>query len=823
MALSLVIGATTQTSFIRHQSMTLKLNTLDVALIGPSTIPAVGDAVAMTNPTWAGTVSSVEITDTVEKGTSKHVHIAATNEDAAAASAAPWGLSDAPNNSTTYGYQNLSTKVTLDREGSTDTTGSCTIFQSGLTAGMTFQLTSANHGYSATDFTVQDVTTRWPKPSAPTYQIDFGAPIVTMSVWLNSGQSGTITTTKITDGSVTTPKLAAGSVSADKMAALLVLASTLTTAESGARIVLDQDGFRVYDASDSLLVNMPSDGSEVFINAQMQASSIEILASIIRGTGNSMAIGSVMSLAASQADPQAAPTLAQTWDKISLPVTAEDEDATHYDRAGLEYDAAGGSGGATKVFYTMARTPGGYVKLVELKASDRTLNRASSELISYVGSLNTFSVCRLGTKLFVIGYASDTQWRIWQFTRSTLALDTGAYFPSGGWPYTYPNHPKICSDGTNLFVVDKDTGTNTIKWNKYDSTFTKVGSTIDTTYNPGANYTVGDCFAGNADFGAARIIVSSMNAGQVDTFTTTGSRQVNEQFPTFASACGGLTYGDALGDGARFWSMNDLNGSVASVVIKHSTWTWTTVSPIYWVAYSWYDSAGTTHESLVGPRASITMGRRKIMVVTGAAVPVGGADDPDNRRIYMAPNATAPATTALKLQTTVSTTSANVSTYASGGAAPSTSNTFPSGSAAELKSSGGTWSLKGDGTLVLGAVAWKYVPAYTALFINSTTASTIGVTLSSALTGVPAGAVAAQVRLRCSSTVADATNDLRVWSGLSSTQLAGNAFNGSVASFVNAETVMCPLDANAKLYYSVVRGAGTVTYSIDVMGYWVAT
>src|SRR5207245_8219770 len=91
---------------------------------------------------------------------------------------------------------------------------------------------------------------------------------------------------------------------------------------------------------------------------------------------------------------------------------------------------------------------------------------------------------------------------------------------------------------------------STIVWNKYDAVMAQVGSTIDTTYNPGQAVTA--AAAGNFDFGAARLAVAS---NQIDTFGTTGTRQTNEPFSYSSSAANGLAYGDALGDGARFWSL----------------------------------------------------------------------------------------------------------------------------------------------------------------------------------------------------------------------------------------------------------------------------
>ncbi len=705
MALVLTIGVTDQTAFIRHESMTLKFSTLDLALVNPAVVPAIDDAVTLADPTWSGVVTAVKVRTTVDKGTHKTVTITATNTDVAVASAAPIGLSDTPNGTTTFAYAELNTSRQKDRQGATTLTGSLITYTAGIWPAMTFQLTSAAQGFSAQDFTARDVTVTWIKSGSPRYRIDFGDPIVTMSVWMNSSLSGTIDTTKITDGSVTTPKLAAGAVTADKIAALLILASLIKTAASGTRLELDAAGMRAYDASENLLVNIPTDGSAVFVRGQIEATDLLVTGgAVLAGVTNEVAIGGTFQAAAQRQPPSQAPALSQGWDTVDLPrdATKDDASGTYY-RSGIDYTASGGAGGATKVFLTVNLVSGGGNRMLELKATDRTVNR-SIDLEIPGGTRAYYNAVRHGSWIYVL-WTDDfgTVGGVSRYLNSTLAF-VDDFFPS--MPIN-PRRPHLCSDGTNLYIVDKATSTGTIKWNKYNDTMVKQGSTIDTTYNSGTNDTVLDAAAGNFDFGAFRMAVLTAAGDVVDLFDSTGARQANEQFPVQSSPDtdrGGITYGDALGDGARFWSHG---GSGTSMVLtKHSTWVWTTASSKYWVAYSWNDSVGTTHETTVGPMASTTMGRRKKLTVTTASLPgVGGADDPDGARVYMVPNATTPATTALKLQATGLSPFA-LSTYNSGGAAPPVSNNFPAGTPAIVQSSQQPgWLFRGDGTYDVKEIA----------------------------------------------------------------------------------------------------------------------
>src|SRR4051794_20911619 len=132
MASTLTVAAVDQTAKIAWASMACKLNTLDVTLVDPATMPVIGDAVALTNPTWSGTVVSIETSDPVDRAGHVLVRVAATNQTTAAASAAPFGLSDAPDNATTYGYRSLKVQTSLNQDGTTTIHGSCTIQQAGL-------------------------------------------------------------------------------------------------------------------------------------------------------------------------------------------------------------------------------------------------------------------------------------------------------------------------------------------------------------------------------------------------------------------------------------------------------------------------------------------------------------------------------------------------------------------------------------------------------------------------------------------------------------------------------------------------------------------
>ena len=146
-------------------------------------------------------------------------------------------------------------------------------------------------------------------------------------------------------------------------------------------------------------------------------------------------------------------------------------------------------------------------------------------------------------------------------------------------------------------------------------------------------------------------------------------------------------------------------------VWKFSAWDWTTASAIYWIGYAWYDSAGTTHETVIGPRSSLTMQRRERVQVTTPAIPLGGADDPDKVRIYIKPNATDPGAGNFKLQVTDALTARYLTDYSSGGAADGGGTAFAAGTPAQIASAGTGYTLKGSGLINRTGTAFPASPA----------------------------------------------------------------------------------------------------------------
>lgn len=192
----LSVGGVDQTANLLLGSLTLRFNTFDFALVDPTSMPILSATVALGNPIWNGHVTSIRVTDLLRTDTNL-VTITATNTDVASASTGPFGLSDAPDNVTTFGYRDMATTLTKNMDLVTTTAGVCTIFHAGLWPAMTFPLTSANRSYSAQSFTVTNVTVTWPKLTNPVFRIEFGDQPMTLGAWTTAQAVFTPASTRI--------------------------------------------------------------------------------------------------------------------------------------------------------------------------------------------------------------------------------------------------------------------------------------------------------------------------------------------------------------------------------------------------------------------------------------------------------------------------------------------------------------------------------------------------------------------------------------------------------------------------------------------------
>jgi hypothetical protein len=537
--------------------------------------------------------------------------------------------------------------------------------------------------------------------------MDFGDALVTMSVWLNSESAGIlpITRTKITDGEVTTPKLAANAVTADKLEATLVLATKIiagTAATGVVRVEMGSEGVTAYSATDEPLVKIPTNGDPVYVAGEIEASSLTSTTQAELGGTTTIPAESLVTLAATVTKPAAAPVITQgTAGSATVSPTPGDTIDL-----GIAWDATSSTWYSP---YWVAGEAGDCAYIREFNGTTWAVVRAVTTGLTISDIVKGVGVAASNVYLLISNIAASSL-KLYKYLRSDLSLVTSATITTDAAVY---NQATMFYDATaDRLVVVTATGTGAtrqVRFRHYNqslalqSTLDATGLTIN-----GTTTVMTGAVRAEGFYWVALSLDGATNAVRCFNLTT-GAYVSNQDWgavgSTYYAGCG-------LGhDGTQFWTRRD--GATLDEVVKFTNWNWTTESAKYWVGYSWYDPDATVHETEAGPRASTTMSRRMRLQVVNASIPgAGGADDPDNVRVYMERNATQPAAGGYKLQATDALTSRYLSTFATGGAADPTSNDFPGATPGEIRSATSGWSLKGDGTVVL-AEPVDYAPTIT--------------------------------------------------------------------------------------------------------------
>lgn len=199
-------------------------------------------------------------------------------------------------------------------------------------------------------------------------------------VWVNAVNatdlSGTVQGWQIAGNSITGNHIVAGEIDASKLAAQVVLASIFRTALSGQRIEWDTAGFRAFDAAESLVLNLPTAGTKVTINAEVWAKALTVdpVGGSILGGATLFPGSAVATLANGVPDPTIAPTVVDNTPTLTL--------ATAPSGAGFFYDSAGGALGATPSYWVGADPSAGGAIAQEFDATTgallRTLNPSNT-------------------------------------------------------------------------------------------------------------------------------------------------------------------------------------------------------------------------------------------------------------------------------------------------------------------------------------------------------------------------------------------------------------------------------------------------------------
>lgn len=533
--------------------------------------------------------------------------------------------------------------------------------------------------------------------------------------------AGTIQAGDIAAGAITTDRLAANAVTTDRLAAnaingMTITGATVQTATSGARVVLDASGLRVYKSDGTVRANFPADDAQnAIVTGTADFDSITARGFNLQSTNN--VVNGTLDLSKGVVAPKTSPTPAFRDDaglNLNLDFSGlaantvirgiVEKDATNW--AGVTHSYQPGSGSSWLQTWSANKTTGAL-----------TYNTAAGDFdilpgIAYLGGKSyVLAIADTGTNRKPSNNSGDLL--VWEITTSgtwNLVFDTtlNSSTTAGDVDTASTNDGAVLgTDGTDLYLAYFKVGdTSKVYVDKFTTTGTRTAAlyslNLDSSNNPRhLNY----LFVGNADYGSLNIVlgcfVNSISSGQVWQPGTSLNADANKQIAARINAASPYLPWDS--SASRFWL-----GTYAGVLKQCSHFTTKTL--VNNTQYTWYDSdtnGGGTHETDPSP-GYYTLGstyvpaRQWYQITTPTPADSGGNNDPDSVRIYVGGHLQA---------TTTGTNQTLLESINTGSAAPPGSNGFATVAAPGVIESVGSdsygplFQVKGDGTGSWQAVA----------------------------------------------------------------------------------------------------------------------
>lgn len=547
--------------------------------------------------------------------------------------------------------------------------------------------------------------------------------------------------------------IAGGTITGELLAGEVVLGSKITTGGLdsegnvvGQRVEFDADGMRVISASGTPLVDLPTDPAKPnTFDGDVTARTLLITGGTsFQSPYNEITSDSGLTLAAGVSNPSGKPGLVIGYDTITLQQVS---------RAGQSGSTMGtfalNPGNVTcicpttdaNIFWVVERrSNGSRIWRYNLTTGLNVQDGAGNYVWDYGDwRITGMAILDDGQDVWIGEWSGNNKWYLNRSLHSPpLNIYDTRVGVSGSWP-------TVVTDGTDWYIMESRSGAflgqmivRRISWNS--TNFGEVGKAQDITLGAATGSTIGTHVSGGRigamDIGGTRVayLFQSASTGiRVANHASGASRDSSLEWPSgMVSSQRGFMWHPAT----SAWYALDASGTL----IKYTSQTLS--GGTHWhLATTIYDSdaAGTgTHETLMGPKATVEMRKRALLRVSIPTVPVagGGTDDPDKYRLYAAQNssATPPASTSFRFQSegttpTTGTGSATLTTIATATAAPPTTNNFPSATPAYIRSiandSGGDplIELLGDG---LGRL-WNLLPDVGMLY-RATSSSTASLT-----------------------------------------------------------------------------------------------
>lgn len=506
-----------------------------------------------------------------------------------------------------------------------------------------------------------------------------------------------------------TADIAVGAITAANIEAVLILSSLIKTADAGQRLELDNDGLRVFDSDGNALVDFPTTGDDLTLEAALRTRDIIVQGGLDLRGENVGAKQSSLQMQAKVANPLSTPVVTAHWPAQALvvdgfrPVGDRNGLAFHNDVWWVAHEFFGA--GFVTAYNQDGTLFGGLGAVMTLPTDYQPRGGLCHMTIS--GNERIIVLCKDE------GAAGDPPYKV------VLYDDAGNY--QSEWDasgFLSVRNAHIGTDGTNLLIAQQDTAGVYKVYIRNPTTGASAGSTITCDSGTTTNMQIRGLYYGAADFGATRIVIQADDVDGFDAahmvFNTSGVLQSTSQFLVGAKENGaGVVYADPDGDGnSSFYSLSRQSANI----YQHSDLTPTT----YWLTYTWYDadSTGGTHETEMASPIGKAALRRQCLTITTPPIPdQGGTDDADSVRIYAGTSSTRTS------QWRQSTPAAGVRTYTisklvTSGSNPPSSSDFPGVAAFAIT------NLNDDPVLSGEDLPWtSYTPVVTGGTSNPTTSN----------------------------------------------------------------------------------------------------
>lgn len=502
-----------------------------------------------------------------------------------------------------------------------------------------------------------------------------------------------VTGPDIAPASITTPKITVGSITGDLFAAQIALVSTIRTGTTGQRWEGDNLGIRLIGQNEQTLINLPTGVGESALisgNADLDTATIHN-GLTLEGVGNEIATGGGVVLSSGIVKPQGPPVRTVEWESIQLDLTTARAPVSGPNLFGTLTPNADNFAfcwleGTTTLWVVEQGLPNGPYDGSRIWQYNLTTGLHSA---CYDWGQTVTSLVKIGTTYYVM----------WTQTKSFFYITTNTTAPQdlSAWlgrvvSLSSVRYSVIGAKASTLVVAGVNASDNrmnirtfTMPGSQGDVTITSTIAT-DPNFRTWGGYSFSNVLLyGSFDYGSPRYILGTALASTELWNVSDVAVALYLDDDMFPSPTGGRR--GTIWDGTRFWSLG-----AGGKLYKHTTINWTTESNNWWLADTWNDSVGTTHETDLGAIGLTVMKKRARLRVSvpklaGPAVP--GVDDPDGWRLYWWRTANQPASTLMKLQATLTTPTLTyfIDTFPSlVGAAPPVSNNFPSATPGYLRS-----------------------------------------------------------------------------------------------------------------------------------------